>query len=151
DSILWLGQQRLPTFARVCNLVQVNWHRTSLSSRFHDPRNSTPSALCCPDLLLTAIELLCSSQTTGTKGAIIKPVQALDHLRRQQRKVTNRKQVFCDEPDRLRSSHPVPLIEARKVHRVGKTTQGPLPAQVEIYFEITQGQFPKGAVHRFAV
>src|SRR2546423_8631413 len=59
--------------------------------------------------------------------------------------------MFGDKPDRLVGSHPIKMVEARKIHRARIATQGALESQIEISIEIAHRQLAERAIDRLAI
>src|SRR5204863_8294439 len=59
--------------------------------------------------------------------------------------------IFRDKPNAPFGSHPMAVIESRKVDRLGVTTQGAFAAKIEVDVEVTHGQLAQRAIHRLPV
>src|SRR6266567_2603175 len=62
-----------------------------------------------------------------------------------------RSKVFRDKPDAALGSHPMAIIEARKIDRLGVATQGAFAAKIEVDVEVTHGQLAQRAIDRLAI
>jgi hypothetical protein len=93
---------------------------------------------------------MCLSQALSLKEPLVDAVQPLLLCFREQRIVLDIEQVIDDEPDRLRSGHPVLGIEPFQVHGNRIPSQRPLPPQIEVNIEVAECQLPQAAVHGLA-
>src|SRR5215469_3452379 len=92
-----------------------------------------------------------SSQTSSPKRAISEAVQALRHLRLQQRKMTDGEKIFGDEPEWLIGGHPMEAVEARQVDGIGKRSERSFASQIEIHLEVAHRQFTKTSIDGLAI
>src|SRR6267154_6524201 len=81
---------------------------------------------------LLALRFISLAQNFSLKQAFVHAMQAFRHGWRDQRVVSDVKQVIHEEPYRLVGGHPVLAIEAFQIHWHGKTSQRARAPQVDV-------------------